>query len=594
MPAVKLHSLVPALLFLAGLITGSVIRTDFRHRAKKKEDDEAPPAPLEGAAGLEGAADFARDLDQLIEFLDRKERGSAKTPLPTSFAPDTRLGRLSRHCERLVESLDEARMIISEEERRVEDLLHSTSEAIIVVDASLRASPIYSRAAQTLLARTQIAGEDLGTLLFPNSEETGQAAEHERVVGFLATAFELLIPEQFADLAGNAPSSFRYRLPSGSNRRYALRFQPVIRDDLIVAISVSFHDTTDTEHLESASALSAQAVRLALDSLAAQLAEPGKRAALDAFTAEMLPLAEEAQVIVRELAKAGDEAESTQRQIAGAFRNVHTVKGSAKIFGLHHVHEFAHSAEAILSEARNGRVFADELNYTELPERLEHLVNSLRAVRAVVVQVGQVEVDLGAAWRTFQSQLEAALLDHAKNEGKQVLLRFSGPPPGTQEDLHVLRMVLPHMLHNAIDHGIESPEGRVAAGKSPLGHLDVQLEYGSAGFFLQIGDDGRGIDRVALAQRAFEKGVLARLPEDPLDIDLVTLLCCPGFSSAPLVTHTSGRGVGMDAVREAVENLGGALSLESVPGVGTHVILSWDRRTEENRSHRAPKGSAAA
>lgn len=172
------------------------------------------------------------------------------------------------------------------------------------------------------------------------------------------------------------------------------------------------------------------------------------------------------------------------------------------------------------------------------------------------------------------SRVPRILRDLAATTGKHVKLEVSGE--STELDKTVIERLgepLTHLIRNAVDHGIEGAEDRIAAGKSPEGTLTLSAEHRSGRILISIGDDGAGINRERVLAKAIEKGIVA--PEAQLcaeDID--NLIFAPGFSTAQVVSNISGRGVGMDVVRQNVKELGGRITIESVPGKGTTFILT--------------------
>jgi two-component system chemotaxis sensor kinase CheA len=143
-----------------------------------------------------------------------------------------------------------------------------------------------------------------------------------------------------------------------------------------------------------------------------------------------------------------------------------------------------------------------------------------------------------------------------------------------REMIEMIRDPLTHIIRNAIDHGIEPPDERRAAGKSAAGQLKVRACQAGNQILIEIADDGRGIDGDALAARAIAAGILA--PDRAARLSWtqkLALIFEPGLSTAKAITAVSGRGVGMDIVRSNVERIGGLVEIESRPGHGVHLVL---------------------
>ncbi len=130
-----------------------------------------------------------------------------------------------------------------------------------------------------------------------------------------------------------------------------------------------------------------------------------------------------------------------------------------------------------------------------------------------------------------------------------------------------------HLLRNAIDHGIESPDERIKAGKPTMGTIRVTAAIAPSGVEIRIKDDGRGLDLKRIRQKGVERG-LVRADEILSDAKISNLIFEPGFSTAETVTDISGRGVGLDVVKKEVMNLGGQVDLKSTFGTGTEFIIT--------------------
>jgi two-component system chemotaxis sensor kinase CheA len=163
--------------------------------------------------------------------------------------------------------------------------------------------------------------------------------------------------------------------------------------------------------------------------------------------------------------------------------------------------------------------------------------------------------------------------DIATAQGKQARLVVEGED--VEVDTAVIEYVrdpLTHMVRNALDHGIEAPEVRRAAGKDPCGRLVLRAYHEAGSMVIQVSDDGAGLDRKRIADKAVAMGLAAdgaRLSDE----DLARVVFEPGLSTAERVTELSGRGVGMDVVRRNVEALRGSVALESERGLGTTVTI---------------------
>lgn len=171
------------------------------------------------------------------------------------------------------------------------------------------------------------------------------------------------------------------------------------------------------------------------------------------------------------------------------------------------------------------------------------------------------------------SRVPRMLRDLMAETGKQVQLLTHGEM--TEVDKGVIEKIgdpLTHLIRNAVDHGLESTEDRLRAGKSAQGTIMLSAEQKGARIIVTVSDDGKGIDRARVRAKAIEKGII---PADAVlsDEEIDQLICAPGFSTAATISNISGRGVGMDVVRSNVEALGGRVEIASVPGKGTSFTL---------------------
>jgi len=201
--------------------------------------------------------------------------------------------------------------------------------------------------------------------------------------------------------------------------------------------------------------------------------------------------------------------------------------------------------------------------YSVIDRIAQELQGAVMSVR--MMPVGQV----------FQ-RFPRLVRDLARKLGKQVNLVIQGED--TEADKNVIENLfdpLLHMVRNSLDHGIEGPEERMASGKPAFGTVRLLARHDADQVVIEVVDDGRGIDPEAIKRKAYERGLLdeARLASIT-DAEATMLVFSAGFSTAETITDVSGRGVGMDVVRSAVEQAGGRIAMTSSKGSGTTLRLS--------------------
>jgi two-component system chemotaxis sensor kinase CheA len=165
--------------------------------------------------------------------------------------------------------------------------------------------------------------------------------------------------------------------------------------------------------------------------------------------------------------------------------------------------------------------------------------------------------------------------DVATTRGKQVLIEMEGKE--TELDRSLLEAIkdpLTHIVRNSVDHGIETPEQRVARGKRPEGHLKLRACHEGGQVLVEISDDGAGIDTARVKGKAIEKGLITAQQAGRMsEGELLNLVFLPGFSTAEKVTNLSGRGVGMDVVKTNIDRVNGTVDLQSKIGKGTVIKI---------------------
>ncbi|NVN93264.1 MAG: chemotaxis protein CheA [Desulfuromonadales bacterium] len=206
---------------------------------------------------------------------------------------------------------------------------------------------------------------------------------------------------------------------------------------------------------------------------------------------------------------------------------------------------------------------------TNLNEPLAQLSSQLRELRDEVFLARMLPFAMVA------DRFPRLVRDLSHSQGKEATLRISdGDIELDRGILENIAEPLMHILRNAVDHGMEAPHERMAAGKPRSGQISLTLERDKDYVTIVVCDDGRGMDPALLAAKAMDRGLISAVQAAALSArEAFMLICNPGFSTAETVTDISGRGVGMDAVKSAVRSLGGTLSIESVIGQGSRFNL---------------------
>jgi two-component system, chemotaxis family, sensor kinase CheA len=200
-----------------------------------------------------------------------------------------------------------------------------------------------------------------------------------------------------------------------------------------------------------------------------------------------------------------------------------------------------------------------------LQQAVQELTRSSQALQAMVMQVRMIPVDV-----VFM-RFPRLIRDLCSKLGKEVKLELVGSE--TELDRTVVDALgdpLVHLVRNAIDHGVELPEAREAAGKPRQGTIEIAARHAGGSVVIEVRDNGQGIDLTAIARKAVSLGMIDEDAAASIDMrDAVELLFTSGFTTAETTSDISGRGVGMDAVRETIRQLGGEVVIESTPGQGT-------------------------
>ncbi|MEH6347318.1 MAG: chemotaxis protein CheA [Bermanella sp.] len=222
--------------------------------------------------------------------------------------------------------------------------------------------------------------------------------------------------------------------------------------------------------------------------------------------------------------------------------------------------------ELVIGSA-NSELNARRLADAELNEAMENQVRLVEEVRDTALGLRMVQIG-----ETF-NRYKRVVREVSRDTGKDIELRISGAE--TELDKTLIEKIgdpLMHLVRNAIDHGIESPQKRMEAGKSAKGVVNLDAFHDSGSIVIQIRDDGGGLSRTKILNKAIEKG-LVQEHQQMSDQEVYRLIFEAGFSTAEKISNLSGRGVGMDVVRKNIEALRGQVEIQSEEGKGSTISI---------------------
>ncbi|HZF27434.1 MAG TPA: ATP-binding protein [Steroidobacteraceae bacterium] len=312
---------------------------------------------------------------------------------------------------------------------------------------------------------------------------------------------------------------------------------------------------------------------------------------------------EVAMKMVNSILKEPAREESAFRaKLDGIFRQIHSVKGEAAALGLKTVESRAHGFEEALQELRNRHILSGN-DFLPLVVKLDDLFGHLAQVREMVSRLADLRVAMagdsegampadrdnndfgpegtlvqaapnlasrGAASVSdgLESSLKSLAQRIASEQGKKVKVACVGLEQVPNDYRRAIKDISIQMVRNCVAHGIEAPAERASAGKSPAGSITLKFEgKGAEGFEFVCQDDGRGLDAEKLKQTAVKRGLMTAEQAASLDDRrALSLIFMAGFSTQEQVTRDAGRGVGMDIVRNLIQELGGKVGVSTTVG----------------------------
>lgn len=301
---------------------------------------------------------------------------------------------------------------------------------------------------------------------------------------------------------------------------------------------------------------------------AAEAAPAPVAAAAPAVAATVAPEPAPAPVAAPAVAEsaAAAEAISQASRTSRAAAPAHVDKESTSIrVGVEKVDQVINLVgELVITQAMLAQTAStlDPVLHDRLLNGMEQLERNARDLQEAVMSIRMMPMDY------VFSRFPRLVRDIAGKMGKQIELQTYGR--ATELDKSLIERIidpLTHLVRNSLDHGIETPEKRVAAGKDPVGQLVLSAQHNGGNIVIEVSDDGAGLNREKILKKAMAQGLPVN--ENSPDDEIWQLIFAPGFSTAEKVTDISGRGVGMDVVRRNIQDMGGHVQLSCEPGNGT-------------------------
>ena len=504
----------------------------------------------------------------------------------------------------MVEKIQESSDLVKQKTADIQAMLHYIPQGILTVTPGNKVHPEYSSYLESILETRDIAGRDLMDLVFKNTNLGADAMSQ------VDAALSACIGEDAMNFEFNShvlAHEFETTMADGRVKVLDASWSPIVDEDNVVArLMLCLWDVTELRSL----AAEANAQKRELSMIGEILAVNQEK--FYAFIESAHGFIEENRVLIPKGTNLPPESRNAE-VVSLLFRNMHTIKGNARTYGLLSLTNVVHEAEQAYDTLRNDpQAVWDEAALLAQLALVEESVNAYAHINEIklgrkgpgrrggvdkflMIQKDHVQdalkllegldeatpADLRGAIGKVRTSLRLIGTEKVEDilagvvESLPSLARELGKPaPQVTFATHgivlkaqiadTVKNVFMHLYRNAMDHGLESAADRQAQGKPQAGTIALELSMAGGQAQFSLSDDGRGLAVARILQKAKAQGLVAQ--EDSMaPHDIAQLIFAAGFSTAEQVTEVSGRGVGMDAVRGFVEREGGTITLELLP-----------------------------
>ncbi|GAB4058276.1 Hpt domain-containing protein [Uliginosibacterium sediminicola] len=506
------------------------------------------------------------------------------------------IGRSILAFNSMIARIQESAAQLRQKSADIQSMLQNIPQGILTITAGNRVHPEYSAYLANILETQEIAGRNVMELLFADSKLGADALSQ------VDTVVASCIGEALMNFEFNQhllPGEIEKKMPGGASKILDLQWSPIAgEDDSIARLMVCVRDVTELRKLAAETAEQKRELEIIGEILGVNQEK------FHEFITGSLRFIDDNEVLLHQHPEQDAEA------LSQLFRNMHTIKGNARTYGLRKLANLVHEAEQSYEALRKPRperawdqaqLLEQLAQVRRLVERYAH-INEVSLGRKGPGRRGNVErylmVDKAQIQDTLQ-RLEAVNIANiheliAARDAIHQTLRLLGTEtlhetlggiidslPGLADELGkakprviiddqgqlirtqvsaTLKNVFMHLFRNALDHGIEAPGERRAAGKEAAGTISLEARREAGMLQLRLRDDGRGLALARIRDKALHSGLISA-DEVLSDEALVLQIFRPGFSTAATVTDVSGRGVGMDAVQDFLKREQGRIEI---------------------------------
>ncbi|MFA6609027.1 MAG: Hpt domain-containing protein [Candidatus Paceibacterota bacterium] len=506
------------------------------------------------------------------------------------------IGSMARSFNSMVEQLQETSKLVKQKINDIQTMLQYMPQGLLSFDDQNKIKPEYSAYLERILETDQIAGNDLIKLVFANSNLGSDAISQISAISGACVGEDAMNFEFNQHLLVN---EIEKEMQGGLKKVLDLNWAPVVNEnDVVEQILLCVRDVTELRKLSA----EAEGQKRELEIIGEILGVSQEK--FHEFITSSVTYIDEIENTIRANPDGSEDA------INAMFRNMHTIKGNARTYGLTNLTNQVHDTESMYDELRqpNSKIAWDQTrlldDLAQVRQLIEHYAktNEVSLGRKGPGRRGSVEKYLMVDNKQIQETIK--LLEkvshsniHDLIEAKNIVhrtLRLLGtetldisiasmveslpelsqslgkPEPEVSinngklrlktQSVGVIKDIFTHLFRNCVDHGLETPADRLVSGKPAQGRIDVAIEMENDQLKISIKDDGRGLALNKIRQKALDNGLIQG-NENLNDEKIAALIFLPGFSTADKLTDISGRGVGMDAVLGFARKEGGNVKI---------------------------------